>query len=105
MVRPVPSDDLRLVVEHELALIHGALELSQHDQPLGAAPVALAAIPGGGSGTDLGLVHRHVCVTQQSFDVLGVFRTDSDSQAAADRHPQSLEQERLTQRTQERIGD
>ena len=97
--------DLRLVVEHELALVDGALQLGEHDQPLGAAPVALAAITGGGSGTRLGLVHRHVGVAQQSLDVVGIHRAHGDADAAADRDAQPLEQERLAQRAEQRISD
>ena len=97
--------DLGLEVEDELALVDRALQLGEHDQPLGAAPVALAAVTRRRAGTGLGLVHRHVGVTQQTLDVVGVHRADRDADAAAYRDAQPLEQEGLVQRAEQGVGD
>ena len=96
---------LGLVEQHQLALIDGALQLGEHDEPLGASTVALAPVACGGAGPHLCLIHRQVGVTQQPVNVLGVRRADRDTEASADRHPQAFQQKRLTQGAEQRIGD
>ena len=96
---------LRLVVEHELALVDRATQLGEHRQPARAVVVALLRVDLAAAGLLLRHVHRDVGALEQRMDVVTVLRVQGDADAGLDLEGEAVDRERLLQRLAKLAGD
>jgi hypothetical protein len=96
--------DLRLVVHDELVVGEGRPQLGGQGQPVQARLVALAAVVGVRAAGVLRLVERDVRALEQLVERRGVLRVAGDADAALDRQPQPVEDDRLGEHLEQPAG-
>ena len=104
-VHPVGGQvELRLVVQHELAVDDRAPQVEREPQALDGVPVVPRGVDGAALARLLGQVHRDVGAAQERRGVVAVLGRDGDADADVGGELVALDGDRLVQRLQQVAG-